>query len=273
MSLYGVFGNPIKHSLSPTIHAQFGKQTEIEITYQKIKAEKDDFIGSAKAFIRQGAAGFNITTPFKLDAFKLATKLLPNAKNAAAVNTIKVAGTELIGENTDGVGLVRDLNDNLNINLTHKTILILGAGGAGRGIVLPLLNCQPKRILIANRNAAKAVLLAKDFATFGEICGFGLEKIKSQPVDIIINATSASLSGQMPNIADGVADGAVCYDLMYGQQTPFMAWGSNNNAKMVTDGLGMLVEQAAASFALWTGVKPKTQPVITQLKNQQVPTI
>ncbi len=268
MDLYGVFGNPIKHSLSPVIHTQFAKQTGLDINYEKILAPINDFSSSAHQFIDQGAKGFNITVPFKLDAYQLATKLTINAKTAGAVNTIKVEGSVLLGENTDGIGLVNDLVKNLGINLKDKTILILGAGGASRGILLPLLNQHTKRIMIANRTASKAIQLAKDFSSFGKTCGFGLEKIKHDPVDIIINATSASLDGEMPSIANGVANGAICYDLMYGVQTPFILWSKDNNAKMVVDGLGMLVEQAAAAFEFWTGNKPNTQEVIDQLKEQ-----
>ena len=266
MDLYGVFGNPIKHSLSPTIHAQFAKQAELNIKYEKILAPINDFAHSAKSFITQGAKGFNITVPFKMDAFNLATELTLNAKTAGAVNTIKINGNELIGENTDGVGLVNDLTKNLGINLNNKTILVLGAGGATRGILLPLLEQNPKRLMIANRTTSKAKQLALDFSSYGKTCGFGLDKIKDTPVDVIINATSASLDGQMPTIANGVANGAICYDLMYGAQTPFMDWAKANNAKTIVDGLGMLVEQAAAAFEFWTGKQPNTQEVINNLR-------
>lgn len=263
---YGVFGNPIKHSLSPIIHAQFAKQTGLNIQYDKVLAPIDDFAHSAKSFINQGAKGFNITVPFKIEAFNLATELSLNAKTAGAVNTIKVNGKTLIGENTDGIGLVNDLTKNLNIDLNNKTILILGAGGATRGILLPLLGQAPKRLMIANRTASRAEQLALDFSSHGKTCGFGLDKIKDTPVDVVINATSASLDGEMPTIANGVANGAICYDLMYGAQTPFMDWAKVNNAKMIVDGLGMLVEQAAAAFEFWTGKQPNTQEVIKNLR-------
>ena len=262
-----VFGNPINHSLSPIIHTQFAKQTGVKISYEKILAPVDGFISSATDFINSGTNGFNITVPFKLDAFKLATKLTLNAKTAKAVNTIKVDGDKLIGENTDGIGLVNDLTNNLNIDLKGKIILVLGAGGATQGILLPLLNQQPRRVMIANRTAIKALKLKHDFAKYGKTCGFGLEKIKHDPVDIIINATSASLDGKMPDIAKGCANGAICYDLMYGQQTPFMNWSKANNAKIAVDGLGMLVEQAAISFEFWTGKKPNTKSVIDNLRS------
>ncbi|HIM58754.1 MAG TPA: shikimate dehydrogenase [Gammaproteobacteria bacterium] len=266
MDLYGVFGNPIEHSLSPIIHTQFAQQTGCAIKYDKFLAPIDDFSNSTKAFINQGGKGFNITVPFKIEAFNLATELTLNAQTAGAVNTIKVKGNQLIGENTDGIGLVNDLTKNLGINLNNKTILILGAGGATRGILLPLLNQQPKRLMIANRTASKAKQLALDFCSHGKTCGFGLDKVKNDPVDIVINATSASLNGKMPTIANGVANGAICYDLMYGTQTPFMDWAQTNHAHKVVDGLGMLVEQAAAAFEFWTGKQPNTQIVIKNLR-------
>jgi shikimate dehydrogenase len=261
-----VFGNPIEHSLSPSIHTLFAQQTGVQIEYDKILAPVDAFVATAQNFINQGGKGFNITVPFKIDAFNLATKHSINAQTAGAVNTIKVDGDTLIGENTDGIGLLHDLTKNLDIDLQNKIVLILGAGGATRGILLPLLQQQPARVMIANRTASKAIQLAKDFEPYGKTCGFGLEKIKNDPVDIIINATSASLDQQMPSIVAGVANNAICYDLMYGKQTPFMDWAQNNNASMVVDGLGMLVEQAASAFEFWTGKQPDTQAVIRSLK-------
>ncbi len=261
-----VFGNPIKHSLSPVIHTQFAEQTGLEVSYTKILSPVENFEQTAQKFIDEGGSGFNITVPFKLDAFNFATELTLNAQTAGAVNTIKIQGKKLIGENTDGIGLVRDLTNNLKIDLQGKTILILGAGGATQGILLPLLEKNPKRIMVANRTASKAEKLKQDFSSYGNTCGFGLEKIKHDPVDIIINATSASLDGQMPNIASGCANGAICYDLMYGKQTPFMDWAQKNGASMIADGLGMLVEQAASSFEFWTGKQPDTLSVIQNLR-------
>lgn len=261
-----VFGNPIEHSLSPSIHTLFAQQTGVQIEYNKILTPVNAFVETAQDFIAQGGKGFNITVPFKVDAFNLATKHSINAQTAGAVNTIKVDGNTLIGENTDGIGLLNDLTKNLGIDLQNKIVLILGAGGATRGILLPLLQQRPAQVMIANRTASKAAQLAKDFESYGETCGFGLEKIKDDPVDIIINATSASLEKQMPNITAGVANNAICYDLMYGKQTPFMDWAQNNNASMVVDGLGMLVEQAASAFEFWTGKQPKTQTVIEAIR-------
>lgn len=261
-----VFGNPIEHSLSPAIHAQFAQQTATQVDYIKILAPIGSFSQEAQRFVASGGDGFNITVPFKIDAFELATELTLNAKMAGAVNTIKVQEDRLIGENTDGLGLVNDLIQNLGLSLKNKKILILGAGGATQGIVLPLLQQQPSRVMIANRTASKAEKLADDFSKYGSTCGFGLDKIKSDPIDIIINATSASLDGKMPDISNGCAHGAICYDLMYGQQTPFMTWAKENNASIIADGLGMLVEQAASSFEFWTEKKPDTQAVIKNLR-------
>ncbi len=266
MDKYAVFGNPIEHSLSPIIHTQFAEQTGCEISYEKILAPIDGFEKSANEFIQSGAKGFNVTVPFKLDAYNLATEHTVNAKTAGAVNTIKINGSNIVGHNTDGIGLVNDLINNLSINLENKIILILGAGGATQGILMPLLDQKPRRVMIANRTASKAEKLKHDFAQYGKTCGFGLEKIKHNPVDVIINATSASLDGQMPDIAGGCANGAICYDLMYGKKTPFMQWAEDNNAKMIVDGLGMLVEQAASAFEFWTGKTPNSKEVISKLR-------
>lgn len=267
MHKLAVFGNPIEHSLSPTIHTLFAQQTGVDIEYTKELAPIDAFTQSVSAFVEQGGTGFNITVPFKVDAFKLATQHTLNAQIAGAVNTIKVDSNTLIGENTDGTGLLNDLNKNLNIDLQNKTVLILGAGGATRGILLPLLAQQPKRIMIANRTASKAIELANDFSEYGRTCGFGLEKIKPEAIDVIINATSASLNGKMLDIPAGVANAAICYDLMYGKTTAFMNWAQANNASKVVDGLGMLVEQAAAAFEFWTGKQPDTQTIIKSLRS------
>ncbi|WXT99994.1 MAG: Shikimate dehydrogenase (NADP(+)) [Catillopecten margaritatus gill symbiont] len=261
-----VFGNPIEHSLSPKIHTLFAQQTGVEVTYTKELAPIDGFAKTANDFIAQGGVGFNITVPFKIDAFKFATQHTLNAKTAGAVNTIKIEGDTRIGENTDGIGLVNDITKNLGIDLQDKTVLILGAGGATRGILLPLLKQKPASIMISNRTATKAIKLANDFAEYGETCGFGLEKVKPIPFDVVINATSASLGGKMLDIPAEVADGAICYDLMYGKTTPFMQWAQDNNASMVADGLGMLVEQAAEAFAFWTGKQPDTQAVIKEIR-------
>jgi len=266
MNKYAVIGNPIHHSLSPTIHAQFSKQTGLSMSYEKILAPLDGFTAAVNNFVSSGALGFNITIPFKVEAYDLVDDCTLNAKTSGAVNTIKVENGTLYGENTDGIGLVNDLCNNLQQTIKGKDILILGAGGATQGILLPLLECQPERILVANRTKIKSLKLANNYSEYGKVCGFGLDQIKAKPVDIIINATSASLDGKMPEIPSGVATGALCYDLMYGRQTPFMEWSRENSALEVSDGLGMLVEQAASAFAFWHDITPETKEVIKSLR-------
>ena len=268
MNKYAVIGNPIHHSLSPIIHAQFAKQAGLSISYEKILAPLDGFSITANNFVSSGALGFNITIPFKVEAYDLVDEQTLNAKTAGAVNTIKVENGTLYGENTDGIGLVNDLCNNIQQKIKGKDILILGAGGATQGILLPLLECQPERILVANRTKAKSLKLASNYSEHGKVCGFGLDQIKAKPVDIIINATSTSLDGKMLEIPPGVATGALCYDLMYGRQTPFMQWARENAALEVTDGLGMLVEQAASAFTFWHGVTPETKQVIKSLREK-----
>ena len=266
MNKYAVIGNPIHHSLSPTIHAQFSKQIGLSMSYEQILAPLNGFNVAAKSFISSGALGFNITVPFKVEAYDLADEHTLNAKTAGAVNTIKVENGSLYGENTDGIGLVNDLSNNLQQAIKGKDILILGAGGATQGILLPLIECLPERILVANRTKARSLKLANSYSEHGKVCGFGLDQIKAKPVDIIINATSASLNEKMPEIPSGVAAGALCYDLMYGRETPFMQWARKNSALEVTDGLGMLVEQAARAFAFWHSMTPDTKEVIKSLR-------
>ena len=262
MNKYAVIGNPVHHSISPIIHAQFSQEFGLEISYEKILSPIDEFQGTVKKFIDSDGQGFNITLPFKIQAHNLSKALTPNAKAAGAVNSIKIDNNILIGENTDGDGLVNDFSNNLNQSLKGKEILIIGAGGATQGILKPILDCNPEKILLANRTKEKSLKLASKFLQYGKVCGFGLDQIKSKPVDIVINATSASIDGNIPNIPKGVVEGALCYDLMYGKETPFMNWANENSARKVSDGLGMLVEQAALSFSFWLGKNPQTKPVI-----------
>jgi len=266
MNKYAVIGNPIQHSLSPTIHAQFAKQIGLSMSYEKILAPLDGFSITAKNFVSSGALGFNITVPFKVQAYDLVDEFTLNAKTAGAVNTIKVENDTLYGENTDGIGLVNDLCNNLQQSIRGKDILILGAGGATQGILLSLLECHPERILVANRTKSRSLKLASNYSEYGKVCGFGLDQIKAKPVDIIINATSASLEDKILEIPAAVATGALCYDLMYGRQTPFMQWAKENSALEVADGLGMLVEQAASAFSFWHGITPETKEVIKSLR-------
>jgi len=262
MKKYAVIGNPVHHSISPMIHAQFSQEFGLEISYEKLLSPIDGFQDTVKKFVDSDGQGFNITLPFKIQAHHLSKNLTPNARAAGAVNAIKIEGNTLIGENTDGNGLVNDFLNNLKQSLKGKEILIIGAGGATQGILKPILNCNPEKILLANRTKEKSLNLASKFLQYGKVCGFGLDQIKSKPVDIVINATSASIDGNIPNIPKGVVEGALCYDLMYGRETPFMKWANENSARKVSDGLGMLVEQAALSFSFWLGKNPQTKPVI-----------
>lgn len=267
-SHYAVFGNPIAHSKSPQIHAEFAKQTGQDMDYRAILAPLDDFAGAVAAFRNQGGAGANVTVPFKHQAFLLATRHTERARAAEAVNTLKFeADGTILGDNTDGAGLVRDITANLRFSLTEKRILLLGAGGAAAGVVLPLLQCQPSELVIANRTPEKAILMADTFKPNGRVSGCGFEQLSGR-FDAVINATSASLKGELPPLPDALFNpGALAYDMMYGQgDTPFMAWARAHGASTVADGLGMLVEQAAESFYLWRGVRPDTLAVMQQLR-------
>ena len=266
MKKYAVIGNPVHHSISPMIHAQFSQEFGLEISYEKILSPIDGFHETVKKFIDSDGQGFNITLPFKIQAHTLSKNLSPNARAAGAVNAIKIENNSLIGENTDGNGLVNDFSNNLKQSLKGKEILIIGAGGATQGILKPILDCDPEKILLANRTKEKSLKLASKFSQYGKVCGFGLDQIKAKPVDIVINATSASIDGNIPNIPKGVIEGTLCYDLMYGRETPFMKWANENSARKVSDGLGMLVEQAALSFSFWLGKNPQTKPVIELIR-------
>tara|TARA_B100001175_G_scaffold310770_1_gene314258 strand:- start:170 stop:982 length:813 start_codon:yes stop_codon:yes gene_type:complete len=266
MNSFAVIGNPINHSLSPMIHREFSKEFDIDLSYKKILSPIDEFVMTAEKFLDTGGLGFNITLPFKIEAFNFSQKVTSNARAAGAVNTIKIQNNEVFGENTDGLGLVNDLEKNLKESLEDKEILIIGAGGATQGILKPILDRNPEKILLANRTPEKSLNLANDFLKYGKVCGFGINQIKSKPVDIIINATSSSIDGNMLKLPAGLCYGALCYDLMYGMQTPFMKWGLNNSARHVSDGLGMLVEQAALSFNFWHGKAPKTDSIINLIR-------
>jgi shikimate dehydrogenase len=271
---YAVYGNPIKHSKSPQIHAAFAEQTGQQLSYRAHLVDENKFADVARSFFDNGGKGLNITVPFKLDAFGFADQLSDRARRAGAVNTLVLQDDGVIyGDNTDGVGLVRDINNNLAWEVTNKKILILGAGGAVRGVLGPLLRKNPESLVIANRTVEKAKQLASDFADLGALKACSFEELKGQQFDLIINATSASLAGELPPLpADLLTEEACAYDMMYGSEpTPFMRWAAENAAWAVADGLGMLVEQAAESFCIWRGVRPKTTPVIDELRVQLSP--
>lgn len=264
---YAVIGNPIAHSKSPQIHAAFAAQTGQAMAYGRILGE--DFEQDVHEFFFGGGKGLNVTVPFKEAAWQLVDERSPRAETAGAVNTlILLADGCLRGDNTDGIGLVRDLLQNHKVLLAGKRILLLGAGGASRGVIRPLLDQQPQQLVIANRTPSKATTLAEELAAFGPVLGCGLGQLEGQVFDIIINGTAAGLGGEMPDIPGQCLslDGVV-YDMMYGDtQTAFVRWGYEQGAVLALDGLGMLVEQAAESFFLWRGIRPETAPVIRLLR-------
>ncbi len=271
MDRYAVVGNPIAHSKSPWIHAAFARQTGQTLTYEALLAPLDDFAATVARFRAEGGRGLNVTVPFKLEAFALADRRTPRAEAAGAVNTLAFGTDGILGDNTDGAGLVRDLASHLGCPPRGRRILLLGAGGATRGALLPLLDTAPADLCIANRTAHKAVELAQAFAAHAgtvRIEGCGFEALADQRFDLVINATSASLSGELPPLPPGLyAQGALAYDMMYGRgHTPFLRAALADGAARVADGLGMLVEQAAESFALWRGVRPDSAPVLAELR-------
>lgn len=271
--LFGVFGNPIGHTRSPQIHAMFAEQFGVDIEYRAIEVPRDGFSAAITSFRDEGASGCNITVPFKQAAWELADRRSGRAEMAGAVNTFLFEDEGAIfGENTDGVGLLRDLTLNLDTTIFQKRILVVGAGGAVRGILGPLIEQAPKTLALANRTVAKAVELARIFSTIGHVEPYGLNELKDQQFDIVINGTAASLSGEVPPLPDTIfSEDALAYDLMYSSQsTAFMQWATANGAAHISDGLGMLVEQAAESFALWMGERPDTEVVIKVLRQDRV---
>jgi len=265
---YAVLGNPIAHSKSPLIHQSFAEQCAEAISYEAICAES--FADEAGKFFAQGGKGMNVTVPFKLDALEFADELSPRASRAGASNTLILQENgRICAENTDGVGMVRDIEQNLSWPLAGKRVLLLGAGGAVRGVIQPLLASSPAALHIANRTVSKAQLLADEFADIGKITASGFSDIEPGQFDIIINGSAASLQGDSLPLANRVAEGCYCYDMMYGAEpTVFMNWAKNNGALAEADGLGMLVEQAAESFYLWRGKRPDTALILAQLRQQ-----
>ncbi len=266
---YAVIGNPIAHSKSPLIHAMFAEQTRQAMSYERILAPLGGFREAVLRFRAEGGRGLNVTVPFKLEAFELADRLSERAARAGAVNTLIFHADGVIeGDNTDGTGLVRDLLKQ-GATIEDKRVLILGAGGAVRGVLAPLLAERPRELVIANRTADKAVQLAAAFADLGPVRGCGFDALEGA-FDLVINGTSASLSGELPPLPDDLlAKGAVAYDMAYGSDpTPFQRWAGAHGARLSLDGLGMLVEQAAESFRLWRGVQPDTAPVRQALSSK-----
>ncbi|PVZ10575.1 MULTISPECIES: shikimate dehydrogenase [unclassified Pseudomonas] len=271
MDRYVVFGNPIAHSKSPLIHRLFAEQTAQQLDYSTQLAPLDGFTACARGFFHQGGLGANVTVPFKEEAFRLCDELTERARRAGAVNMLsRLEDGSVRGDNTDGEGLVRDLMSNAGATLAGKRILLLGAGGAVRGVLEPLLEQEPEALVIANRTLEKAELLAEMFAELGPVSAsaFG---VLAEPFDVIINATAASLAGELPPLAASlIAPGrTLCYDMMYGKEpTPFLRWASEHKAAQAIDGLGMLVEQAAVAFRAWRSVEVDTAVVLRQLREQ-----
>ncbi len=284
---YAVIGNPIAHSKSPQIHEMFARQTKQDLSYEAVLAPLNGFAATVERLRHEGYQGCNITVPFKFEAFKLCTALTPRAKTAQAVNTLKFDGNEILGDNTDGAGLVADIECNLDFVLRGKYVLLLGAGGAAYGVSLPLL-ASGAILTIANRTKKKADMLVETLRKIsqentaqknGQINalagGLLLGSVRSRSYAAlagnkfyaVINATSSGLSDEMPPLPPDIfAPGALAYDMMYGTETPFMKFAREQGATKVSDGLGMLVEQAAEAFFIWRGVRPDTQPVLAKLR-------
>ena len=271
---YAVFGNPIGHSKSPLIHAAFARQTGQDIVYEAIAAPLDGFAAALDAFVASGGRGANVTVPFKQQAYALADQRTPRAEQAGAVNTLICADGRVVGDNTDGCGLLRDLTCNLGLTLAGRSILLLGAGGAARGVVGPLLDAAPRALTIANRTPANAQALVERFAASrtpggpGVLAASSYAQLAGRAFDVVIDATSAGLSASVPPLPDGVfAAGSVAYAMVYGPAAmAFLDFARAHGAACVADGLGMLVEQAAESFFVWRGVRPDVAPVIELLR-------
>jgi shikimate dehydrogenase len=266
---YAVMGNPVAHSKSPFIHASFARQSAQDLHYDALLVPLDGFTRAVHEFFAAGGKGLNITVPFKQEAWALSQARSPGAELAGAVNTLRLnADGKLEGHNTDGPGLVRDLTVNAGGVLRDKRVLVLGAGGATRGIALPLLEQKPRALVIANRTESKARELADLFAAYGAVTGCGYGDLEGQRFDWVLNATAASLEGSLPPLPDDVLEqDAWCYDLMYAKEpTIFCRWAQQHGAARALDGLGMLVEQAAEAFLLWRGLRPETAAVLRELR-------
>jgi shikimate dehydrogenase len=265
---YAVIGNPIGHSKSPLIHSSFAEQTGQNLEYIKLEAPVGGFAAKVDEFRQSGGLGLNITTPFKLDAFDYATELRERAKLAGAVNAMKFSGGRVVADNFDGVGLTNDIQLNLTFPIKRRRVLLLGAGGAARGAILPFLEQLPGELIIVNRTISKAEALVERFSPYGTLTAIGYEAlIGLGPFDLVVNATSASLRGELPPVpAISFASGCLAYELAYGKGlTPFLRVAREAGAGQIADGVGMLVEQAAEAFEWWRGIRPATRPVIERL--------
>lgn len=265
---YAVIGNPIAHSKSPAIHAAFAQQTQQDITYETILAPIGGFADMVNQLIEKGYQGVNVTVPFKLDAYEFANELSAFAQHAGAVNTLSFTQAKIKGHNTDGLGLVRDIEQNLHVPLQGKRVLLLGAGGAAQGVLHPMLEKGIVKLVVANRSVEKAVAMidkVKDQFSTIDLMASSYDALNSQ-FDVVINATSIGLSKASLPVSNAIfSDGCLAYDMMYGQETPFIAQARAQGAK-VTDGLGMLIEQAAEAFELWRGVRPDSKAVVEKMR-------
>jgi shikimate dehydrogenase len=267
---YAVVGSPVAHSWSPFIHGLFARQTGQKLTYSRLEVAPENLQRDVDAFFAAGGKGLNVTVPHKQAACLLARHRTPRAEIAGAVNTLAMQSEGLLGDNTDGAGLIADLVGNLRFALANTRILLLGAGGAARGVLGPLLGAAPEYLEIANRDGGRAARLAQEFATLGDVHGCGFDAISSSVFDLVLNATAASLQETIPPIPPGVIGPAtLCYDMAYGKgDTAFTRWSKSAGAGRAETGWGMLVEQAAEAFELWRGVRPDTRPVLAAVKSQ-----
>jgi len=268
---YAVFGNPISHSKSPILHKAFAEETNQKMVYEALCVDIDNFTSAANDFFSAGGKGLNITVPFKTEAYHYAEKLSSRAQRAGAVNTLFLdEKNNIVGDNTDGVGLVNDITKNLVWPINDQDVLIIGAGGAVRGVLGPLIEQQPKSITIVNRTLKKAAALSKEFDDLYPIHTCSFSELLGQSFGLIINGTSASLSGDLPPIPDTVIqNNSHCYDMMYANNsTPFLTWAKEQKCLYLSDGLGMLVCQGAESFFIWRNEQPRTKKVIEYLRRQ-----
>ena len=268
-SRYALFGHPVSHSWSPFIHGLFARQFDRVVDYKLCDVDSTTFRGAVIDFFVEGGSGANVTLPHKLAAAEIVNELSARAERARAVNTIiRRSPTELLGDNTDGTGLVTDLVSNLGVTLSGSRLLVLGAGGAVRGVLAPLLEQEPREIRIANRTSERAIRLRDEFSDLGEVSASSFDDVDDQPWDIVINATAASLAGEVPALPPrAIGRDTVCYDMAYGRgDTAFMRWAAERGSSRSYKGWGMLVEQAAESYRLWHGVRPATRPVLDALE-------
>ncbi len=265
---FTVIGNPIEHSLSPNIHQHFARQANIDLEYTKTLGEVGGFNQAVTHFMASGGKGVNVTVPFKLNAFDLCDETTKRAKLAGAVNTLWFKAGKICGDTTDGIGLVRDIEHNEGVSIAGKRVLVIGAGGAARGVLEPLLKAGPSELVICNRTEGKAMDLAELFVSQGNVRAISMKALNVESFDIVINGTAASLDNTLPDVPKEIfRPGCFVVDMMYAQQpTLFMKWALDNHADRACDGLGMLVEQAAEGFEIWHGAKVRTDLVIEALR-------